>query len=478
MESFTPNACNEAKMNRLAAPISTLVCLLVSTTAMMYSSVAYAQWQEQSCSLRHRIPVTITATSATHDTETRIDLTNSDFPVDYIFSTSGEDVRIFRSDDTTPVDFVVTGWDASARTATIYTRMPTIASGSSELIYIYFGDDTLASADNVPAVFPDVGLRLRSRVSTADPTSAASGLAAFAAATVDVDDSVRSTITGLNNQALGGSNGDFGWCVSAVINVTPATAGNWRFRYGADFGRGGHLYVSEQALEEDWNDDLWWDGNYGNQSETLQGRITLEPGWHRYEALGFEGCCDGPVGFQARGPTGPWRDLNTSNFDIRGAQCVNVTASVGVAAAESCGTEILLSKSVAVDATSGFDFAIPGSVMRYDLVVENPGQPVDPTTLVLTDEFPDNVSLVVTGAGAFAFTDGASSSGVSFTYGGPTSTTDSVEFSIDGTDFSYIPSAPVDPDVTHIRLRPTGPLNPSAGGTTPSFTISILGVIQ
>ena len=132
-----------------------------------------------------------------------------------------------------------------------------------------------------------------------------SPLAAFAAATVDVYDQVRANFSGLNNQALGGSNGDFGWCVSGIIEVTEATQGNWRFRYGADFGRGGHLYVSGQALEEDWNDDLWWAGSYANTGETLSGPITLAPGWHRYEALGFEGCCDGPAGFQARPPGGP-----------------------------------------------------------------------------------------------------------------------------------------------------------------------------
>lgn len=452
--------------------------MLIGLSAISYSTSAYAQWPQQSCSLRHRIPVTVTAVTGTHTTETRIDLSSSDFPVDYVFSSAGEDVRVLRSDDVTPVDFVVTGWDATARTAVIYTRMPPIGSGSSELIYIYFGDESLIAGDNAPAVFPDVGLRLRSRVSSADPTSTATALAAFAAATTDVDDSIRPTVTGLNNRALGGSNGDFGWCVSAVVNVTSATAGVWGFRYGADFGRGGHLYVSGQSLEEDWNDDLWWAGNYANTSETLQGNVTLAPGWHRYEALGFEGCCDGPVGFQARAPGGAWQDLSSSNFVMRGAQCVNLTAAVNVASAQSCTTDLTLAKTVAVDASSATNFFIPGSVVRYDIVVENPGQRVDPTTLVLTDAFPAQVALMVSGAGVFAFTDGATPSGLSFTYGGPSSSTDSVEFSIDGTDFGYSPTDPVDPAVTHIRFRPSGTLDPSNGAATPSFTISILGVLQ
>ncbi len=451
---------------------------LVFLAAVCLPTNAYAQWQQQSCSLRHRIPVTITAVSGTHSTETRIDLSATDFPPDYVFSASGEDVRVFRADDATPVDFVVTGWDSTARTAVIYTRQPAIASGSSELIYVYFGDEALADGSNAPGVFPDLGLRLRSRVSTADPTSAATALSAFAAATTDVSDTIRASVSGINNRAIGGTNGNYGWCVSAVLNVTPATAGVWGFRYGADFGRGGHLYVSGQALEEDWNDDLWWANNYANTAETLEGTITLAPGWHRYEALGFEGCCDGPTGFQAQPPGGAWQDLSSTNFTMRGAQCVNLTSSISVAAAQSCSTELVLAKTVSVDGSSDSIFFVPGSVVRYELVVENPGQQVDATTLVLTDEFPAEVALMVTGTDVFTFTDGATPSGLSFTYDGPASTTDSVEFSIDGSDFSYVPTAPVDAAVTHVRFRPGGTLNPSAGVTIPGFSVSVLGVIQ
>lgn len=445
---------------------------------MSVSSVSYAQWPEQSCSLRHRIPVTITAVSGIHSTETRIDLTSTDFPADYLFTSAGDDVRVFAADDISLVDFVVTGWNATARTATIYTRMPPLGSGSSELVYIYFGDNSLPSASSAASVFPDVGLRLRSRVTTTDPTSAASGLAAFAATTVDVDNSIRPSVSGLNNRALGGTNGNYAWCVSAIVNVTPATAGVWGFRYGADFGRGGHLYVSGQPLEEDWNDDLWWGGNYANTGETLEGTVTLSPGWHRYEALGFEGCCDGATGFQAQAPGGAWQDLATANFVMRGAQCVNLTSAVSITSAESCSTDLALSKTVTVDASSESTLSIPGSTVRYDITVNNPGQSVDPATLVLTDLFPPDVALVVTGPDAFVFTEGATPSGMGFSYAGPASLTDSVEFSTDGNNFVYVPTSPVDDAVTHIRLRPTGTLNPNNSGAIPSFSISILGVIR
>jgi len=450
---------------------------LLLLTAFVWQGAAHAEWAEQSCANPHRIPVTITASPSGHSTEIRIDLVNADFPTDYVFTSDGDDVRVFENDDTTPVDFVVAGWDDVARSATIYVRLPPMAGGTSETVYIYLGDNTLGSGATANIVFPDAGVRLRSRVSTADPTDAASALSAFETATTDVDDSVRTSVTGLNNQALGGANGDFGWCVSAVLNVTAATTGLWEFRYGGDFGRGGHLYVRGQALEEVWNDDLWWAGNYANTAETLEGSINLPEGWHRYEALGFEGCCDGPVGFQARAPGGSWQELSSTNFALRGAQCIAPTVTISVGTAESCGTTLGASKIVNVDGSSPTPYSIPDAILRYDLVVNNPGQAVDAASLVLTDVFPNEVALITTGAGAFAFTDGAFSSGLVFSYGGPTSTTDSVEFSIDGVDFGYSPSAPTDSTVTHVRFRPTGTFNPNDAGDIPSFTLSILAEV-
>ncbi|MEE9272168.1 MAG: DUF2341 domain-containing protein [Robiginitomaculum sp.] len=187
--------------------------------------------------------------------------TSADFPASYTFSPTGDDIRIFTSDDTTSIDFFVSSWDSGMRTATIYVRLPTMAEETTQTIYIYLGDNALEAAGNATLVFPDVGVRLRSRVSTVDPTSAATARTAFETATVDVNNSVRSSISNINNQALGGDFVDFAWCISAVLNVTAATTGNWGFRYGGDFGRGGHLYVRGQVLEEAWNDDLWWGGS-------------------------------------------------------------------------------------------------------------------------------------------------------------------------------------------------------------------------
>jgi len=443
-----------------------------------------ASWSQQSCRSAHRIPVTVTAGTSGHNSETRINLASADFPANYVFSAAGEDVRVFESDDTTPVDFIVTGWDSVTRTGTLFVRLPAMAGSSSSLIYVYFGDSSLSDAGDATSVFPTPGVRLRSRVSTVDPPDAASALTAFDAATVDVHDNVLTTISGLNNRALGGANGNYGWCVSAVLEVTPATSGTWEFRYGGDFGRGGHLYIREEAVEEDWNDDLWWAGNYANTAETLEGSIALAPGWHRYEALGFEGCCDGATGFQARAPGGAWQDLSSSNFPLRGAQCIISTASISVGSPESCTTVLDASKDVTVVSDplgNSSPYAVPGSVVRYDFNVTNPGQPIDAATLNLADSIPPNIAISVA-AGSFTFNDGSPSSGLGFTYGGPGDMSDSVEFSVDGINFNYTPvplgANDTDTNVTHVRFRPTGEFSPSIAGNDPNFIISFLAEVE
>ncbi len=79
-------------------------------------------WPSQSCASRHRLPVTVEASASGHSGEIRLDLTGADFPTAYNFSSNGDDIRVLESDDTTPIDFVVTAWDAGAQTATLYLR--------------------------------------------------------------------------------------------------------------------------------------------------------------------------------------------------------------------------------------------------------------------------------------------------------------------------------------------------------------------
>ncbi|MEL6693370.1 MAG: CCXG family PEP-CTERM protein [Pseudomonadota bacterium] len=438
------------------------------------------------CMNAHRTLVTVTANASGHSDETRIDLTPSDFPADYTFTSDGRDVRVvLASDDLTAVDHIVTGWDGFTRTGTIFVKLPTLGPLSSTSVYIYYGDASLTSAGDVDAVFPSPGLRLRSRVSSADPTDATSARTAFANATTDVSDQVYASISGLNNRALGGTNGNFGWCISAMIEVTPATAGVWGFRYGADFGHGGHLYMRETELEQQWNDDLWWAGNFANSTEVLEGTIALDAGWHRYEALGFEGCCDGPVGWQARAPGGAWQDMSTSNFSMRATQCVTTTVTLATAAPQSCSAEpdVLKAVTVVSDPVGSLSpFALPGSVVEYTIDVTNDGQRLDNGTVSITDNLPADIKLIVSGASAFELVDGSTSSDLSLDWVGPTSMTDGVRFSTDGTNFNHVPSVDgdgADEAITHVRFDLDGAMRQRIDTLPdPSFTIRFRAIVK
>ena len=437
------------------------------------------------CAWGHRIPVSLETAASPYSGEIRIDLTAADIPATYLFSSAGDDVRVFLSDNTTAVDFLVTDWDSSARTATLYVNPGTLAANTTTDLIIYLGNAGVTSIGNATAVFPQSGLRLQSRVTSVDPTSAAEARSAFAAATNEIYNQVRSSISGINNRSLGGTNGNFAWCVSGLLEVTSATAGTWGFRYGADFGHGGDLKVNGVTLEEQWNDDLWWAFNFNQTAETLEGTIDLQPGWYRYEAVGFEGCCDGAVGWQAQRPGGPWQDMTTSNFALRAAQCTpSVTVTVGTA--ESCSTELNATKSNTVVSDpmgSAAPYAISGSVIEYAIDLSNPGQAVDAGTIALVDRLPPEVSVIVDGPSAFVLAQGAVSSGLSLNWGGPGDLTDDVAFSTDGLTFNYVPTGSgaflTDSAVTHIRITPQGSFTAfSDDNGTPSTTLRFRAVVD
>jgi len=174
-------------------------------------------------------------------------------------------------------------------------------------------------------------------------------------------------------------------------------------------------------------------------------------------------------------PGGSWQDLSSTNFTLRASRCIATTVTVAKASAESCSTTLDATKTLEIDPSSPSDYFIPGAIIRYNLAVENPGQSVDAGTVALTDIFPPDVSLMTSGTGAFEFVDGANPSGLAFSYGGPSDMGDAVEFSTDGSDFSYTPASPFDSDVTHVRFSPTGAFNPNDSGDKPSFIIRVLG---
>ncbi|WP_105102982.1 CshA/CshB family fibrillar adhesin-related protein [Microbulbifer pacificus] len=118
--------------------------------------------------------------------------------------------------------------------------------------------------------------------------------------------------------------------------------------------------------------------------------------------------------------------------------------------------------------------AIPRAVIQYTLRLSNSGDGMpDENSLVLSDALPEQVELYVgdlggTGSGPITFTDGAPASGLSWQFIALNSSSDHVEFSTDGIDWSYVPvpdSDGFDAAVRHIRLKPAGRMNGQSGGS-------------
>ena len=126
--------------------------------------------------------------------------------------------------------------------------------------------------------------------------------------------------------------------------------------------------------------------------------------------------------------------------------------------------------------------AIPGARIRYQVRVENQGPDgLDSNSMVITDQIPNDVSVCVaaicTCAGPscatedpVAYDDSASPIATGLTYDYVLN----VEYSTDGTDYSYspIPDADgFDANVRYVRVKPGGAMNQPSGGDNPEFEL-------
>lgn len=120
--------------------------------------------------------------------------------------------------------------------------------------------------------------------------------------------------------------------------------------------------------------------------------------------------------------------------------------------------------------------SIPGAIVQYTVTVTNEGPGiVDADTLRISDPLPVDAELYVdtSGGDPIQFTDGATSSGLSFNYAAD------VQFSNSpgGTPYGYTPVPDVDGfdgSVTGFAATPTGAMAASDGTNHPSFTIRFL----
>jgi len=127
--------------------------------------------------------------------------------------------------------------------------------------------------------------------------------------------------------------------------------------------------------------------------------------------------------------------------------------------------------------------AIPGALMNYTVTVTNTNAgTADAASTTITDAVPANMRLYVGdvgggGSGPVAFTNGATTSGLSYTFTSLASTTDGIAFSNDGgATWTYTPVPDAngyDSSVTNFRVSPTGTFNGAAGGNNPSFQLQL-----
>jgi hypothetical protein len=147
---------------------------------------------------------------------------------------------------------------------------------------------------------------------------------------------------------------------------------------------------------------------------------------------------------------------------------------------------VLKSSSAVSDPTNGSvnPKAIPGAQMRYTISASNStAGTADSGSTQFTDAVPPGMKLFVgdagvVGSGPVIFTDGATSSGLTYSFTSLASTTDSVSFSNNGgTSYAYTPVPDAngyDANVTNVRIILTGIFAGKTGAASPSLSLQML----
>ncbi len=293
-----------------------------------------------------RLPISVANNTASPLTDytVRIELNAVNAP-GFDFTNNGDGILVVNGDETATLDFYVEEVDSVANTAVIWVRLPTVpVSPPDTEFFLDYGLTLPTPLSDAEATFTESGFKYHTQFYDGvdpGPESRAGGEAIFNFDVVEPPASGRScrVLSNIetNNNAQWGANRDYALFVETFFVVT--TPALYEFRFGADFGQGGELYLDDVALEADWSDDLWWATNFTNP-DVLQGSRFLGAGTHTLKALGFERCCDGPLGIEFRLDTDADGSLADETFvDLDGASAaINLLAPSCPVATATIGT--------------------------------------------------------------------------------------------------------------------------------------------
>jgi len=115
----------------------------------------------------------------------------------------------------------------------------------------------------------------------------------------------------------------------------------------------------------------------------------------------------------------------------------------------------------------------------YLITVTNAGNsPPNYDSVIVTELLPSQLALIVTdfsgSSGPILYQDGSTPSGLVCSFVSLSDTSDCFSFSTDGTNFGYSPSDSgdgTDPNVTHVRISPTGYMAADTSAGSSNFTL-------
>jgi hypothetical protein len=321
--------------------------LFVFCLVLFMSISSYAR---QSCDWPFRTSINIKENSGSNlsDYQVQINLNSSSFDSRYNWSSSGVDLLVYDTDDNTPLNFWVENWNQTAKTATVWVRFPSLSANQNRTIYFYYGNASAPALANVPFTFVEPGIKFHTRRVTQNPNSYNQAISLFNSSNDNSSNygcTFIQNFTGITNQdKFSGASTNFIAYSETYFEVKAGEEGKWKFRYGADFGWGGGLYVDGAALEEQWFDDLWWNNDWDADTDVLEGETqnNLSVGYHKLEIIGGEPGDDGgiTVQYNKTGKKKDWATFSTSNIDIRSRACPVTEPTITFGAHNVCGIDL------------------------------------------------------------------------------------------------------------------------------------------